>query len=96
MYLSDYLYASGYYTSSDTTTTQGEPYFGNKNWLYKGTEWILTPYASDEKRVWEVGIGSINYASSFTPNSARPTFYLKSTVSILGGDGTFANPYTIE
>ena len=96
MYLSDYLYASSYYTNSDTTT-QGTGYFGNKNWLYKGySEWTLTPYASYANRVWTVSGGSANYAPAGSPYSARPNFYLKSTVSISGGDGTFANPYLIE
>ena len=95
MYLSDYLYASSYYTSSDTTT-QGTSYFGNKNWLYKGYEWTLTPYASDSNSVWRVIYGSVYRTTTFYTYSARPSFYLKSTVSISGGDGTFANPYTIE
>ena len=95
MYLSDYLYASSYYTSSDTTT-QGTSYFGNKNWLYKGWEWTLTPYASVSYYVWRVSSGSAYSTSVDNPDSARPTFYLKSTVSISGGDGTFANPYIIE
>ena len=95
MYLSDYLYASSYYTNSDTTT-QNASYFGNKNWLYKGYEWTLTPYASYAYRVWFVNFGSASYSSTHTPTFARPSFYLKSTVSISGGDGTFANPYVIE
>ena len=95
MYLSDYLYASSYYTSSDTAT-QNTSYFGNKNWLYKGYEWTLTPYASGSNDVWRVDYGSVNTSTSNYPRSARPSFYLKSTVSISGGDGTFANPYTIE
>ena len=95
MYLSDYLYASSYYTNSDTTT-QGTSYFGNKNWLYKGYEWTLTPYASNANGVWHVRYGSAGNSSTYAPTSARPSFYLKSTVSISGGDGTFANPYIIE
>ena len=95
MYLSDYLYASSYYTNSDTTT-QNASYFGNKNWLYKGYEWTLTPYASYAYRVWFVNFGSASYSSTHTPTFARPSFYLKSTVSISGGDGTFDNPYIVE
>ena len=95
MHLSDYLYASSYYTSSDTTT-QGISYFGNKNWLYKGYEWTLTPYASYAYVVWDVTNGSASNAPTTSPISARPSFYLKSSVSISGGDGTFANPYIIE
>ena len=95
MYLSDYLYASSYYTSSDTTT-QTAHYFGNKNWLYKDYERTLTPNASGPNRVWTVEYGSADDYAASNPYSARPTFYLKSTVSISGGDGTFANPYIIE
>ena len=95
MYLSDYLYASSYYTSSDTTTGDAQ-YFGNKNWLYKGNEWTLTPYASASYGVWRVNLGSVNSTATHFPHSSRPSFYLKSTVSISGGDGTFANPYIIE
>ena len=95
MYLSDYLYASSYYTSSDTST-QGTSYFGNKNWLYKGYEWTLTPYVSYAHYVWYVKSGSAGNEFTSNPYSARPSFYLKSTVSISGGDGTFANPYIIE
>ena len=94
MYLSDYLYASSYYTSSDTTT-QGTDYFGNKNWLYKGYEWTLTPYASDSRYVWWVINGSVNYITTYTPTSARPSFYLKSSVYVTGGDGSFDNPFTL-
>ena len=97
MYLSDYLYASSYYTSSDTTTSSGSTYyFGNKNWLNKGIEWTLTPYSSDADRVWYKYFGYASYSSTSDPFSVRPSFYLKSTVSISGGDGTFANPYIIE
>ena len=94
MYLSDYLYASSYYTSSDTTT-QDAKYFGNKNWLYKGDEWTLTPYASGAAYVWDVRYGSARSASTYAPISARPTFYLKSSVYVTGGDGSFDNPFTL-
>ena len=95
MYLSDYLYASGYYSSSDTTT-QDNSYYGNKNWLYKGTEWLLTPNASTDVYVMNTYIGSNYSYTTYISFSARPTFYLKSTVSVTGGDGTFDNPYIVE
>ena len=94
MYLSDYLYASSYYTSSDTTT-QDARYFGNKNWLYKGYEWTLTPYSSAAKYVWYANYGYVYYSSSSYPFSVRPTFYLKSSVYVTGGDGSFDNPFTL-
>ena len=94
MYLSDYLYASSYYTSYDTTT-QNTCFFGNNNWLYKGYEWTLTPYASTADNVWNVNNGSASYYYSKIPYSARPTFYLKSSVYVTGGDGSFDNPFTL-
>ena len=94
MYLSDYLYASSYYTSSNTTT-QSEYYFGNKNWLYKGYEWTLTPDASDANTVWAVFYGAAYDHKSYNPHFFRPTFYLKSSVYVTGGNGSFDNPFTL-
>ena len=94
MYLSDYLYASGYYSSSDTTD-QGSNYYGNKNWLYKGSEWIQTPHASVDYYMWYVSTGYISYNSTCNSWGWRPTFYLKSSVYVTGGNGSFDNPYTI-
>ena len=95
MYLSDYLYASGYYASTNTTT-QGTSYFGNKNWLYKGFEWTLTPYAANADTVWIVASsGGGDYKGENYPYASRPAFYLKSSVYVTGGDGSFDNPYTI-
>ena len=96
MYLSDYLYASSYYTSSDTTATSDKAYyFGNKNWLYKGREWTLTPSASGDINLWIVKDGHTDTSISYTPSSVRPTFYLKSSVYVTGGDGSFDNPFTL-
>ena len=95
MYLSDYLYASGYYSSSDTTTT-GTSYYGNKNWLYKGYEWTQTPCTSVATGVWFVFRGSAEYSNSSDPFGWRPSLYLKSDVKISGGYGTYNNPYILE
>ena len=94
MYLSDYLYASGY-NSSTNTTTPADSYYGNKNWLYKGWEWTQTPYASGADFTWSVEGGRANPDYALNPNGWRPTFYLKSSVYVTGGDGSFDNPYTI-
>ena len=94
MYLSDYLYASGYYSSTDTTT-QGNKYYGNKNWLYKGWEWTQTPYASNAYKVWLVFYGDAFNNPGGATYGWRPTFYLKSSVYVTGGNGHFDNPYTL-
>ena len=96
MYLSDYLYASGYYSSSDTTNNNIGYYYGNKNWLYKGYEWTITPDSSGVYNAVYVEYGRAGFSSIINPFRWRPTFYLKSTVSVTGGEGTFDNPYLVE
>ena len=93
MYLSDYLYASSCYPNDDTSL--GQWLFGNNNWLYKGYEWTQTPDASVANRVWRVSSGSADYSHTYNPYGWRPTFYLKSSVYVTGGNGSFDNPYTL-
>ena len=95
MYLSDYLYASGYYSSSDTTNNSAF-YYGNKNWLYKGWEWTQTPNASGASYVWYVNNGYAFNNNTYTPYGWRPALYLKSNIKISGGFGTYNNPYILE
>ena len=91
MYLSDYLYASGYYSSADTAL-QSQSLFHNKNWLYKGNEYTQTPYTSDATYVWRQGTEAYVDIS----NGWRPSLYLKSDIKISGGYGTYNNPYILE
>ena len=93
MYLSDYLYASGY-NSSTNTNSQLDDYYGNKNWLYKGFEWTQTPCAFDADYVWLVTSRAEGSPTS-NPWGWRPTFYLKSSVYVTGGNGSFDDPYTL-
>jgi len=95
MYVSDYMYACGYYSSTDTTQS-AYSYHSIQNWLYQGSEWFITPGSSDDTSVFCVtdNGGMVNTAS-YLGYGVRPTFYLKSTVYVTGGDGSFDNPYTI-
>ena len=96
MYLSDYLYASGYYSSTDTTT-QTARYYGNKNWLYKGTEWTQTPYTSGADSIWKVEDGYVDHRGEASAQLVwRPSLYLKYDIKISGGYGTYNNPYILE
>ena len=96
MYASDYLYASSYFADTATTTASSQ-YYGNKNWLYKGYEWTITPRADSATNAFRV-IGS-GYVYNYYASSGlgvRPTFYLKSNVIVTGGSGTFDDPYTLS
>jgi len=96
MYVSDYMYASGYFASDDTTTGSSN-YYGNQNWLYKGHEWTITPDADSADSAFYVARNGV-VVSLYVHygDGARPTFYLKSSVYVTGGNGSFSNPYTIS
>ena len=95
MYASDYLYASSYFADTATTTASSS-YYGNKNWLYKGYEWTITPQASSAAYAFTVySTGYVYSNSALSGSGVRPTFYLKSTIGISGGAGTIDNPYTL-
>ena len=96
MYASDYVYASSYYSSTNTTNV-GTGYPGNKNWLYKGYEWTITPDGDSATNAFLVNYNG-NLYSSLTSygNGVRPSFYLKSSVSISGGKGTVEDPFTLS
>ena len=95
MYASDYLYASGYFDSANTTKSNSV-YFGNQNWLYIGFEWTITPKSTSSGGVVQTHNNSIiSIGSSYFSYNVRPTFYLKSSVNIIGGNGSFENPFVI-
>ena len=95
MYASDYLYASSYFVDTATTSATSY-YYGNKNWLYKGYEWTITPRAYDANYAFSVIFpGSMYYDRADVGCGVRPTFYLKSTINIFSGNGTIDNPYIL-
>ena len=96
MYVSDYMYASGYYGSTNSTPNSFY-YYGSKNWLYSGPEWTIVPAANNDTYVSIIGLyGCVMPQLSGLTNGVRPTFYLKSSVYVTGGTGTFDDPYTIS
>ena len=96
MYASDYLYASSYFADTATTTASSS-YYGNKNWLYKGYEWTITPRANSTNYAFNVdGTGNVLNVYAYRGYGVRPTFYLKSNVNVTGGSGTFDDPYKLS
>ena len=96
MYVSDYMYASS--DINDTyTLRKGNAYEnGRNNWLYKGLEWTITLDSNDSSNaIYVTSDGSVASSVTYISRSIRPTFYLKSSVYVTGGDGSFDNPYTI-
>ena len=89
MNVSDYFYAG---TENSNTTVQN-------NWLYVlGNEWTMSPYSgnlSDPASFYISNNGSSGGAGNYYGYAIRPVVYLDSSVYIISGDGTEANPYQI-
>ena len=95
MYVSDYLYASGYYASTNTAQAS-QQYYGQQNWLYNGYEWTMTPVGSGSTFSFNVHDGGVYHSNAGTPYALRPTFYLKANVMYESGTGSFSDPYIIS
>ena len=97
MYPSDYAYA----VDLSLCTKDGYNYDNStcksNDWLlYSSLQWTIMPassFAYDAFSVKSSGYVN-NYYVSYT-YAARPVLYLKSDVTIVGGEGTSSNPYQL-
>ena len=111
MYPSDYGYAtSGGSTSNRTSCLNKELYkwdsssysdCKNNDWLYNSSnwQWTVSPLAGSSFAgiVFNVySTGSVGSSFAHYAGLVRPSVYLMPSTSILGGEGTPENPYTIE
>ena len=104
MYPSDYGYATSGGSTSNRTSCLGKELYNwdsssysdckSNDWLYNSSmhQWTLSPRADSSfaSRVFIVGS---RYA--YFQGAVRPSVYLISKTSILGGEGTLENPYEI-
>ena len=100
MYPSDYGYAV--LASSCARTTNLGDYdstaCAGNNWLKTGSyQWTLTPKSSSSNYVFHLYTYGYLY-NYLTRNGggARPSIYLKSSIALMGGDGSRDFPYIIE
>ncbi len=110
MYPSDYGYATSGGSTTDRTTCLAAGLYNwnfsnyysdcyNNDWLYdsNATQWTLTPNSYDSVGLFYVlSSGFVANASAGYSAWARPSLYLKSSVSITGGTGTSTDPYTLS
>ena len=110
-YPSDYLYAtSGGNATNRAACLNTKQYYWNdtsvsdcknNDWLYNSSMNQLTlssyAYSSRANDVFGVGAsGRVYNGFARDAGEVRPVVFLKSTISITGGEGTSSNPYTIE
>ena len=101
MYPSDYGYAV--LASSCARTTNLRSYnktaCAGNNWLKNGSiQWTLTPNPDYSSGAFYVSSGGYLYRTSYSGDGtgARPSIYLKSNIAIMGGIGTYSDPYLIS
>ena len=100
MYPSDYGYAV--LASSCERTTNFESYgktaCAGNNWLKSDSyQWTLTPISSTLHYVFYVHYnGDLDSLSASIGFGARPSIYLKSNIAIMGGSGSYSDPFKIS
>ena len=108
MYPSDYGYATSGGTSMNRASCLAEELYNwydssytdckNNDWLYNSSiyQWTLAPNSSDSDYVFCVyRDGRVSGYRVSLRSEVRPSVYLISKTSILGGEGTLENPYEI-
>ena len=104
-YPSDYGYAAEFGTDycnkqliyyNDTTCA-------SNNWLKtilgtSNSNWLLTPNSDSSSYAWQIdSFGNVHYNyNAYYDYGITPVLYLKSTTTILDGDGTISNPYQLQ
>ena len=111
MYPSDYGYATSGGSTTDRATCLAKEMYNwgssgvsdckNNDYLYKSsyTQWTLVPDSSDSYRVFIVAKnGDVNSGFYYAGSSyaVRPTAFLKSNISITGGNGSSIKPYHLS
>ena len=106
MYPSDYGYATSGGTTTNRTLCLATDLYSwsslsdcyNNDWLFNSAvQWALTPRSSSWGSVF--GVSNYGFLSNYSTNNnnmVRPSIYLKSNITISGGDGTSSNPYRIS
>ena len=99
LYPSDYGYAAS--PSNWKTSLDEYSNVTGNNWLYTEleswtAEWTISSSSTNAYTVWRISYGDLSTRTANYSFSVRPTFYLKYTVKIAGGDGTISNPYRVS
>ena len=106
MYPSDYGYATSGGTSTNRASCLATALYNwysdcyNNDWLSDSNhyQWTVSPFAYSSVAVGVFGVGRAGNVYSSNARVAgvvRPSVYLISKTSILGGEGTKSNPYEI-
>ena len=109
MYLSDYGYATSGGTTTNREACLSKELLNwdessysdckNNDWIFiNDYQWTITTNSKSQYYVFYVlNYGNVNCLSNmYFSNTVRPSLYLSSNVSIISGDGSRTNPYTLQ
>ena len=99
MYPSDYGYAAGNVCATGTELFNYIGECSNKDWLYNTgvNQWLMSPYSGDSYGVLSVSYDGLVFSDdSNIALAVSPVFYLSSSASITGGNGTLDAPYILS
>ena len=94
MYPSDYMYAVDLGLCTVSSSEYNSDSCIGSNWLLLEDEFTITPSINNSSDVVSIRDGVVGVGTSNLKN--RPVLYLKSSVSIVSGNGTEDNPYNLE
>lgn len=93
MYLSDYGFAAD---KADWDLSLNNYWMASIFWLDLGIhEWTISRYSDYQYGAFTAGSRTASYDKVYNPLPIRPTFYLNSDVTFIGGSGTETDPYRI-
>lgn len=97
MYPSDYGYAVDLNLCKKTLYAYNDSTCKNNNWLKDPIGWLITPYTSDNYRVWAVvNAGSVSRGRGYYSDYyARPVVTLKADIIIESGTGVSTDPFVV-
>ncbi len=99
MYPSDYGYAAGNVCATGTELYEYLGECSNKDWLYNTgvNQWLMSPGSGYSGSVLDVDyFGRVDIGGSDNALAVSPVFYLSSSASITGGNGTLDAPYILS
>ncbi len=107
MYVSDYGYAASPANWTTTLYNYNNNTNRNNNWMFMGLqEWTISRgsdnsyyafYVRNTGDVFDYYVYDYSTSTSnFIGGGVRPSFYLKSNVTITSGDGSSSNPYRLS
>ena len=105
MYPSDYGYATDLSTCTQTlynyNNSESDYACRAKDWLFDSLfdQWTISPRANSSRAgnvFFVLGYGGLSNNGANIANRVRPAVYLKSGVTISGGNGTEEEPYVLN